>query len=323
MKKTAKQSIDKLRAAFAQYQKVSSDQFPKLRDEINNHIFALFNIINSSDSSKIREIEKINEMIYRDSIIKEMLAIMSVCNQSNLNSISGFFQTSLLKFPNTSLATYFIKHPEDFNHFMLLFDNLEVGSTAHIIFRACLMRSRLFAEFLFKNGYAISFFQFLVDDNFDKLGPAFASFDILLNSYIDLSLEHITKNWILFHYQFKILLFSNNYIVLSYFLAILYRFLSHHDAKNLMLKFIDDPDNLIMIMNLLKSKKRRLSVGAYYLFKLFVLNARRSKYVFAVFKQNQNNLITFLNHFVLPDIPTIQDQIDEDHQLVINELKKM
>ena len=137
-----------------------------------------------------------------------------------------------------------------------MFDNSIVGSTAHIIFRACLIKNRSFTEFILKNNYATSFFQYLVINNFDIIGPAFASFDIILNTYIDLSVEHVSSNWSLYILQFKILLNSDNYIILSYFLNILYKFLNCRETKNLMMKFIDDSENLIIIMKVVMIKTR-------------------------------------------------------------------
>ena len=88
-----------------------------------------------------------------------------------------------------------------------------------------------------------------------------------------------------------------------------------------MMKFIDDPENLIIIMNLLKSTKRRLSVGSYNIFKLFVLNSRRSKYILSVLKENKDALLQLLLNYTVPDVPTNQEVIDDEHEQLINEIK--
>lgn len=323
MKKSAKNCIEKLNVELNAYISANKEQESKLTNDIINNILILFGMINTANYKKSKEVEKVNEMLYKDPIISFMIKLMPSCNQVILNSISGLLQTTILRFPDNSLPSHFMNNIADLNSFFLMFDNVSVGSTAHIIFRACLIRNRDFTEFILKNNYATSFFQFLVVNNFDIMGPAFASFDIILNTYIDLSVEHVSSNWTLYILQFKILLHSENYIILSYFLSILYKFLNSRDGKNLMLKFIDDPENLIIIMNLLKSPKRRLSVGAYNLFKLFVFNSRKSKYVISALKENRNALLKLLSNYTVPDVPTNQEVIDDEHDQLLNELKQI
>lgn len=323
MKKSAKNCIEKLNVELKAYPTTNKEQESKLTNDIINNISILTGFINTTNYKKLKEVEKVNELIYKDLTVNLMIKLMPVCNQVILNSISGLLQTTILKFPDNSLPSHFMRQTNDLNSLFLMFDNIAVGSTAHIIFRACLIRNRSFAEFILKNNYAIWFFQYLVDDNFDKIGPAFASFDIILNTYVDLSVEHISSNWTLYLLQFKILLHSNSYIILSYFLNILYKFLNCRECKNLMMKFIDDPENLVIIMNLLKSPKRRLSVGSYNIFKLFAMNARRSKYTLSVLKENKDTLLQLLTNYTVPDVPTNQEVIDDEHEQLLNEIRNI
>ena len=320
MRKSARNCIDKLNSNISIYTH-SFDS--KLSSEIVRELDILFDYINTSNPKKQFDVDKVNEMLYNDPIIHHLLVLMGKCEQIVLNSISGLLQATILRFPDDSLPDYFKKHPNDLNIFFNYFNQIEISSTAHIIFRACIYRSRDFTKFILRKGYIISFFQYLVDDNFDLVGPAFASYNSILNTYIDLSSEYVAANWNTFNLQFKLILHSENYIILSYFLGVFYKFLSASECKINMQKFIDDPENLIIILKLLKSSKRRLSVGAYNMLKLFAMNARRSKFTFTVFKENKKLLLKILENFIVPDVPSIQEQLDDEHEQLISIIKNV
>ncbi|OHT01811.1 calcium-binding protein 39-like protein [Tritrichomonas foetus] len=320
MLKTARNAIYKLDAHMSSYK---CNQDPKITNDMVQYLVTLFYFINNTSLKKRKDVEKINEMIFKENLVSKMITLMGKCDQVINNAISGLLQATVLRFPDFSLPSYFKKHSKDLKKLCSYFSVIEIGSTAHIIFRACISRSRDFAKYIFKKAYVISFFQYLVNDHFDLIGPAFATYSILLNTYIDISAEHVASNWDIYHYQFKIILHSGNYIILAYFLGILYKFLSATDCKQNMLKFIDDPENLMIVLKLLKDPKRRLSVGAYNLFKLFAINARRSMFTTSVIRNNKKLLLSILEDYLIPDVPNIQEQLEQEHEQLIDVIKSI
>jgi hypothetical protein len=66
-----------------------------------------------------------------------------------------------------------------------------------------------------------------------------------------------------------------------------------------MMRYINDADNLMMLMRLLKGSSKTIQAEAFHVFKVFVANPNKSDGVNAIFKANRDRLITFLKAFKL------------------------
>jgi len=63
-----------------------------------------------------------------------------------------------------------------------------------------------------------------------------------------------------------------------------------------MLKYVNDPDNLKLVMNALKGGKNQ-QIAVFHVLKIFISNPRKSTDVAEILALNKNKLITFLNKF--------------------------
>lgn len=264
--------------------------------------------------------EHVNAKIYSDDTVDLLIQSMPFFDQLTLNALSTLLQTTIREFQENSLPKYLIEHQDNLEKLLSYFDIPLVANTAHILIRTSI-KSRDFAQFLFEKGYVGSFIQFLSGDNFDKLSTAFATYDSLLNSHIDVSVEYISNNWEIFQIQFKQLLSSPNYLVQLNFLPILYKFLTTQQCKMIFLKYLDDIESLQLLMMLLKSQSKKVATRAYSLFILFVLNPRRHPNIASALKKNRVKLCKLLNDFQLED--NSQESEDERQQVIsiINHLK--
>jgi hypothetical protein len=66
-----------------------------------------------------------------------------------------------------------------------------------------------------------------------------------------------------------------------------------------MMRYINDADNLMMLMRLLKGSSKTIQAEAFHVFKVFVANPNKSDGVNAIFKANRDRLIAFLKAFKL------------------------
>lgn len=64
-----------------------------------------------------------------------------------------------------------------------------------------------------------------------------------------------------------------------------------------MLRFIETPDNLKMMMNLLRDKSKNIQLEAFHIFKLFVANPYKVRPVYEILMKNQRKLVDFLSSF--------------------------
>jgi calcium binding protein 39 len=66
---------------------------------------------------------------------------------------------------------------------------------------------------------------------------------------------------------------------------------------NVMTKYISNPDNLKLMMNLLRDKSRNIQFEAFHVFKVFVANPNKNRPISDILRKNRDKLITFLGNF--------------------------
>ncbi len=64
-----------------------------------------------------------------------------------------------------------------------------------------------------------------------------------------------------------------------------------------MTKYISDPENLKLMMNLLRHKSRNIQFEAFHVFKVFVANPNKPRAIIDILQKNKERLITFLGNF--------------------------
>lgn len=64
-----------------------------------------------------------------------------------------------------------------------------------------------------------------------------------------------------------------------------------------MTNYISNPDNLKLMMNLLRDKSKNIQFEAFHVFKVFVANPNKSKAILDILLKNKDKLVTFLGNF--------------------------
>jgi calcium binding protein 39 len=87
-----------------------------------------------------------------------------------------------------------------------------------------------------------------------------------------------------------------------------------------MKRFINNMDNLKLIMNLLLDKHKNIQFEAFHVFKVFVANPHKSDEIKKILYMNKAKLIRYLNKF---NPAASDDQFVEEKALVIGEIEKI
>jgi calcium binding protein 39 len=242
----------------------------------------------------------INTKLYRDDTVALLVSLLPGFDQQIVNAVSTMLQTTIREFPRESLPDYLMRNQDVLTQLVANLGNPAVSGVCHILFRAC-MKSRDLMVRLYDAGIVGSFIQNLSGNNFDKLAAAFATYEALLTSHPDVSSDKINAQWEIFQIQFKQLLSSPNYLVQLNFLPVLIKFITLPECRSLFLRYLTDVENLQLIMVLLKSNSRRVVAQAYSVFKLFVINPRRTDAISSALKKNKVKLCHFLKDLSLDD----------------------
>ena len=103
--------------------------------------------------------------------------------------------------------------------------------------------------------------------NFDVASDAFELLKVLLVGHCALSARFIQDNYTTFVGHYNQLLQSDNYVTRRESLRLLGELLLERENFGTMMKYISDHENLKILMMLLRSKKTRIQLEAFHVFK--------------------------------------------------------
>jgi len=137
---------------------------------------------------------------------------------------------------------------------------------------------------------------------------AFATLKLLLTKHKNIAAEFLLTNYDQFFTEYNKLMESKNYVTKRQSLKLLGEILLDRKNFNVMIRYINDAENLKLMMILLRGKSKNIQFEAFHVFKVFVANPEKSEPVLEILIRNKSKLITFLQEF-LPEK-------DEDEQFV-------
>jgi len=153
--------------------------------------------------------------------------------------------------------------------------------------------------------------------NFDIMSDAFTSLKLLTTRHKALLGKWLQQNYDVFFKKFNSLISSKNYVTRRQSLRLLGEILLERSNFNVMMKYIDDRENLKLMMTMLKDKSKAIQFEAFHVFKVFVVNPKQPYSVKLVLWNNKKRLIQYLGTF----------QADREDQQFIDEkslvIKKM
>jgi len=115
---------------------------------------------------------------------------------------------------------------------------------------------------------ACAFQDFVRLKNFEVASVAFELLRSLLIGHCTLAAGFVETNYDAFVLHYNQLLQSKNYVTCRESLRLLGEFLLERPNFTTMMKYISDPENLKVLMILLRSKKTRIQIEAFHVFKV-------------------------------------------------------
>jgi len=141
------------------------------------------------------------------------------------------------------------------------------------------------------------FFDYVQLSTFDVASDAFATFKAMLTKHKVLCAKFLEKNFDDVFKKYNDLLQSRNYVTKRQSLKLLGELLLNRANFNVMIKYINAPQNLKVMMNLLRGNTKAIQFEAFHVFKIFVANPKKSKPVVEILVRNKSKLIEFLQKF--------------------------
>lgn len=196
-------------------------------------------------------------------------------------------------------------------------ENTEVALACGTMLREAVKHQIVVAAILKHPSFWLFMTDYVQNPNFDIASDAFDVLKHVLMAHPPLSAKFIDENYDFFFNCFNRLLHSDNYVTSRESLRLLSELLLDRANYTTMMKYISSRDNLKLLMLLLRSKKQRIQIEAFHVFKIFVANPRKPPDVAKVLFANRDKLVAYLTAF---HTDKQDDQFTEEKQLIIDTL---
>ncbi|CAG8549272.1 10669_t:CDS:2 [Paraglomus brasilianum] len=167
----------------------------------------------------------------------------------------------------TPTVDYLNNRPEILFTLLKGYENQETALICGLILKECLRHESLSKIIMYSQQF-YNFFEYVEVSNFDIATDAFANFKELMTKHKTLVTEFLENNYEKFFEHYKKWLISNNYVTKRQSLKLLGEILLDRSNFNVMTRYIADPENLKLMMNLLKEPSRNIQFEAFHVFKV-------------------------------------------------------
>jgi len=201
------------------------------------------------------------------------------------------------------------------------YEHQEVALHCGSMLRECARHEPLAKTMLYSEEF-YNFFTYVEVSTFDIASDAFSTFKELLTKHKILCAEFLETNYDrVFEQNYKRLLHSDNYVTRRQSLKLLGELLLDRHNFTVMTNYISSPDNLKLMMNMLKERSRNIQFEAFHVFKVFVANPNKPKPILDILIRNQERLVDFLTKFHTDR--SEDEQFNDEKAYLIKQIKDL
>ncbi|KAJ7376988.1 Calcium-binding protein 39-like [Desmophyllum pertusum] len=206
--------------------------------------------------------------------------------------------------------------------FMLVdgYETHEVALNCGIMLRE-IIRHEPLAKIILNDDKFYMFFEYVEMSTFDIASDAFTTFKELLTRHKITCAEFLEKGYDKFFGQYSKLLHSENYVTKRQSLKLLGELLLDRHNFTVMTRYISNPENLKLMMNMLKDKSRNIQFEAFHVFKVFVANPNKTPSIQDILVKNKDKLVEFLTNFHTDR--TEDEQFNDEKVYLIKQIKEL
>lgn len=301
-----------------------SKKAEKALEDISKQLSAMKTIVHGSgDQGPLTEqVAQLAQESYSNDLFQALLAHLHRLDFESKKDVVLIFNNILRRQIGSRSPT--VEYINDRKAILFkLVDNYEVHEVAlncGSMLRECiryelLARNILFDEIFYK------FFEYVEMSTFDIASDAFTTFKELLTRHKIMCAEFLEKNYDKFFLKYGKLLESENYVTKRQSLKLLGELLLDRHNFTVMTRYISNPENLKLMMNMLRDKSRNIQFEAFHVFKVFVANPNKSPPILDILMKNKDKLVEFLTSF--HNDRTEDEQFNDEKTYLIKQIKEL
>lgn len=274
----------------------------KASEEVSKSLQAMKEILcGTTDKEPPTEIvAQLAQELYNSGLLVTLIANLQLIDFEGKKDVSQIFNNILRRQIGTRSPTveYISAHPHIL--FMLLkgYESPNIALRCGIMLRECVRHEPLAKIILFSEQFR-DFFKYVEMSTFDIASDAFATFKDLLTRHKLLVAEFLEQNYDVL--LGELILDRHNFAIMT--------------------KYISKPENLKLMMNLLRDKSPNIQFEAFHVFKVFVASPNKTQPIVEILLKNQPKLIEFLSNFQKER--TDDEQFTDEKNYLIKQIRDL
>nr|SVE73597.1 EOG090X07E2 [Daphnia atkinsoni] len=282
----------------------------KAQEDVSKNLLLIKNMLyGTSDSEPQTDIvvAQLSQELYNSGLLVLLTQHLSRVDFEGKKDVAQIFNNILRRQIGTRSPTveYICTRPEILFTLVQGYEHQDIALNCGTMLREC-ARYEALAKILLYSEEFYNFFKFVEE---------------LLTKHKILCAEFLEANYdkVFAHYQG--LLNSENYVTRRQSLKLLGELLLDRHNFTVMTRYISNPDNLKLMMNMLKEKSRNIQFEAFHVFKVFVANPNKPKPILDILLRNQEKLVEFLTKFHTDR--SEDEQFNDEKAYLIKQIKEL
>jgi len=291
--KSTKKHVDALNEAKND-EKALKKEMEKISANLSDMKFMLYG--DGDNDPKQENIKKLPDELFATDLLLVMLQNMKKFEFEARKDVAQIYNFILRQRKKEALE-YVKQHPEILKTLVTGYSEPDIALNCGSILREVIRHEQLCEILLYTPTLFDAFFDYVQLSTFDVASDAFATFKLMLTKHKVLCAKFLEKNFDDIFKKYNELLQSRNYVTKRQSLKLLGELLLNRANFNVMIKYINAPQNLKVMMNLLRGNTKAIQFEAFHVFKIFVANPKKSQPVVEILVRNKSKLIDFLTKF--------------------------
>ncbi|KAI6191892.1 hypothetical protein M3Y97_00276800 [Aphelenchoides bicaudatus] len=296
----------------------------KAIEEVNRYLQSIKLIIYGGENQEphTEQVAQLAQETYNANILPLLIKNLGRLEFESKKDVGLIFNNLLRRQIGTRSPTveYLCARPEILLALVKGYEVPDIALTSGTMLKEAIRHEHL-AKIILSSEHFYDFFSYVEVSTFDIASDAFSTFKDLVTKHKQMCAEFLEKNYDSFFGAYQNLLNSENYVVRRQSLKLLGELLLDRHNFNVMTRYISNPDNLKLMMNMLKEKSKNIQFEAFHVFKVFVANPNKPRPIAEILLRNREKLVDFLMQFHTER--TDDEQFSDEKAYLIKQISEM
>ncbi|KAK2175718.1 hypothetical protein NP493_712g00026 [Ridgeia piscesae] len=301
-----------------------SRKIQKASEEVSKTLVTMKNMLyGTPDQDPQSEVmAQLAQEVYNNNILLLLVQTLHRIDFEGKKDVAQIFNNLLRRQIGTRMPTveYICTNSDILFTLLKGYEHQDIALTCGMMLRECCRHEEL-ARIVLHSDKFYNFFTYVEMSTFDIASDAFSTFKELLTRHKILCADFLEANYdsVFDHYQR--LLNSENYVTRRQALKLLGELLLDRHNFTIMTRYISNPDNLKLMMNMLREKSRNIQFEGFHVFKVFVANPNKPRPILEILLRNKDKLVDFLTKFHTDR--SEDEQFNDEKAYLIKQIKEL